>query len=279
MATARSLPTAIESELVRLAECPVCLVVPTDGVMLQCCNGHNVCAACKIKMGNETKCPQGECDYLDPPPRNKTVADIVVRLLCACKYSEAMDENNHSSCEYVDTRDQLEEHEAVCEHRHVRCLFPSCTEFASADRLVGHFETAHALPAVEQEESNTIGLWFEWDRKDCDSTSKFSICPYRTKSGLVFACLLCRSGVFYVWLQTADGSKTGRFECRVTLGKDEIAAPVYPIDWTREEITRDRDCVRLSVWSIAKMFWKERSVEEVNLEGFAVKFEIVKNDA
>ncbi len=40
-------------------ECPICTEVPRDGVMLQCVNGHNVCAVCKNKMDKDAKCPQG----------------------------------------------------------------------------------------------------------------------------------------------------------------------------------------------------------------------------
>jgi hypothetical protein len=43
-------------------ECPICTEIPRDGVMLQCANGHNVCAVCKNKLG-EAVCPMGRYEY------------------------------------------------------------------------------------------------------------------------------------------------------------------------------------------------------------------------
>jgi hypothetical protein len=40
-------------------ECPVCLNVPRDGVVLMCVNGHSVCNVCLNKLGKEAKCPLG----------------------------------------------------------------------------------------------------------------------------------------------------------------------------------------------------------------------------
>lgn len=45
-------------EMKRHVECPICYDIPRDGVMLLCKNGHNVCDACKIKLGHDVKCPQ-----------------------------------------------------------------------------------------------------------------------------------------------------------------------------------------------------------------------------
>ncbi len=44
-------------------ECPICTEIPRDGVMLQCLNGHNLCAVCKDKIGEDAKCPLGRYEY------------------------------------------------------------------------------------------------------------------------------------------------------------------------------------------------------------------------
>ena len=40
-------------------ECPVCNAVPVKSAVLQCVNGHVVCASCYAELRNGKVCPQG----------------------------------------------------------------------------------------------------------------------------------------------------------------------------------------------------------------------------
>jgi hypothetical protein len=75
------------SLLYDLAECPVCYEVRRDTPVFICANGHNVCAVCKAKVA---QCPQGACQYSDPPTRNRTVERLIAngQFKFACKFRQ-----------------------------------------------------------------------------------------------------------------------------------------------------------------------------------------------
>jgi ubiquitin len=60
-----------------LLECPVCLQIPRDKKIFICKNGHKVCEPCYDKLAVK-KCPEGRCDYDQPPRRNRDVEAMIV---------------------------------------------------------------------------------------------------------------------------------------------------------------------------------------------------------
>jgi hypothetical protein len=123
-------------------ECPICLSVPRDGVMLQCLNGHNLCGKCFIKLGRYAKCPQGRCNFAAPPTRNFIVANLVEKFpfKWACKYQ------TETCSQFEGTRPELDVHEAACKKQlPIACPLYDCDETVSFGSVGQHLDTEHDL--------------------------------------------------------------------------------------------------------------------------------------
>jgi hypothetical protein len=288
---ASSVATAVaESDAVeREVECPICFEIPRDGVMLQCCNGHNVCPTCKNQLdANNRKCPQGQCSYLNPPARSRTVADLVAcfPFKFPCKFATARD-HNHSSCEVVGTNDMLQRHEAICEHRSVECPTSTCKKSVSAKRLIEHFEREHNVEVFD-DVRDTMILRFLWKREYIWRCGGWCSEPVGVEGGgWAFPCAHFSLGQVYIWLQmAAHRGVTDKLKCKISLSQAVFAmratAPVYPIDWNRERIIQDEGCVRLNGWAVRRIL-TEDITEEQRKKGyssrFKVKFTIVARNA
>jgi hypothetical protein len=279
---------SVDLELMKThLECPVCFEIPSDGVMLLCQNSHDICATCKTKMDDDRsgKCPQGDCDYDNPPRRNRTVAGLVDRLPLefACKYAaKATATAAASGCEFVGTKKLLGQHEEACHHRPVPCPAKSCEESVSANNVIEHLKTMHGAnpenkSSVSRDVFEKSCLW----NKEKSSNTKNSACTERihlTTAGWVISCAHLWEGQVYTWLlMLAPKTEADKFKCLITLKKDDCSmnfpAPVYPIDWTRKMIMQDEHCVCLNNYSIRQVL--NEGVHEDNKKiGYNSKFEV-----
>jgi hypothetical protein len=279
-----------EEDMKRIVECPICFNMPRDGVMLLCINGHNVCATCKTRLEtNNAKCPQGNCNYDDPPRRNRTVADLVDKLPFEfpCKFAKAKDVN-HSSCEFKDTIDMLKRHEIMCEHRSVKCLRDACKVILSADKIIEHYTTTHNAP-VPRKSTDTIETGYLWRQEHKSSSECFgwSEFPRVVSTGFVFPNAYFREGQIFIWLQmVAHSSVTEKLKCEIKLRKDDFLmtdiVPINPIDWTREEIIENKGCMCVNIWNIQKILTEDIAEEEKKngyCAKFKVTFKIIKKNA
>jgi hypothetical protein len=297
-----------EEDMKRHLECPICFEIPRDGVMLQCRNGHNVCAACKKNLGGGAKCPQAGCDYLDPPTRNRTVAGLVDCLPFAwpCKYAKS------AGCTYEGAKPELDAHEAGCECRPVPCPARFCNRPFPAKTIVGHCQIVHKAELIHV--PNAFDQWFLWRGSYVDDslqTRHWKEHLFATGAGEMLLCSHYENGLVYFWVVALAGKAVAdRLRCKISFGvaiqplrsvnaPDEakcsktvvvpsppnamwFTTPVFPIDWSRQKIMKDPDCMSVSPYSIRKMLSKNVTEEERQqlADGkFNLKLNIVKYTA
>jgi len=116
--TVRSLEASLQerdrvmSEVVGALTCPVCLELPRHLPVPVCQNGHTVCLTC-------SRNGLGHCPVCrDPEPRG-------VSLLAGRLIQVVPHRCPHQPCNKVMTMGEVEEHQAACQHRNIRCVASS----------------------------------------------------------------------------------------------------------------------------------------------------------
>jgi len=116
--TVRSLEATLQerervmSEVVGALTCPVCLELPRHLPVPVCHNGHTVCLTC-------SRNGLGQCPVCrDPQPRG-------VSLLAGKLIQVVPHRCPHQPCNKVMTMGEVEEHQAACQHRNMRCVASS----------------------------------------------------------------------------------------------------------------------------------------------------------
>jgi len=116
--TVRSLEAALQerdralSEVIGALNCPVCLELPRQLPVPVCQNGHTVCLTCS--RNGLAHCPVCR----DPEPRG-------VSLLAGRLIQIVPHRCPHQACDKVMTMGEVEEHQAACRHRNIRCVASS----------------------------------------------------------------------------------------------------------------------------------------------------------
>jgi hypothetical protein len=139
---AMEVPTFVMENIRRIVECPICMNVPRDGVMLMCETDHTICSGCKNKLGRNAKCPQCRRGFLSPPSRNYAVAELIgsFPFTWACRYQ------TESGCGFEGLAAPLALHEDACRQtRKFPC--PNCEEMFLLNAISEHLATAHRTPA------------------------------------------------------------------------------------------------------------------------------------
>lgn len=120
------------SDLASLFECPVCFdyVLPP---ILQCQNGHLVCASCRHKL---TCCPS--CRGPIGNIRNLAMEKVASTVFFPCKYSQ-------NGCKQLLMHTEKADHEELCECRPYSCPCPGaqCKWFGSLDQVMPHLLHSH----------------------------------------------------------------------------------------------------------------------------------------
>jgi len=110
-------------------QCPVCLLIPREVPIPACPVGHIICKTCR---GNMTTCPT--CRRLMPEDGTNTLANKMIELVPhSCKYSK---------CQVKNYLKEIEEHEARCPERAVKCPYLYCN--ANEEVKVSEFKK-HAI--------------------------------------------------------------------------------------------------------------------------------------
>jgi len=102
----------VMSEVVGALNCPVCLELPRHLPVPVCQNGHTVCLTC-------SRNGLGHCPVCrDPQPRG-------VSLLAGKLIQLVPHRCPHQPCNKVMRMGEVEEHQAACQHRNIRCVASS----------------------------------------------------------------------------------------------------------------------------------------------------------
>ena len=138
-----------EKKLVQLVsdklECPVCLEVPRSGPVPICPNGHVVCKTCKT-----VSCPT--CRTAMGGGKSLLAVTIIENIEHRCKFD--LCEENHSF-------EEIEKHEAVCEHRTVACPKITCRAEVPLSKLVYHLLNSENCCHQKEKLSGDLGTWIE----------------------------------------------------------------------------------------------------------------------
>merc|ERR1719234_2261232 len=116
--TVRSLEARLQerdramAEVVGALNCPVCLELPRQLPVPVCQNGHTVCQTCS--SNGLAHCPVCR----DPEPRG-------VSLLAGTLIQIVPHSCPHQACDKVMRMGEVEEHQAECQHRNIRCVASS----------------------------------------------------------------------------------------------------------------------------------------------------------
>jgi len=138
-----------EKKLVQLVkdklECPVCLEVPRSRPVPVCPNGHLVCKNCKT-----VSCPTCRADM--GGGKSLLALTIIENIEHSCKFD--LCEENHSF-------EEIEQHEAVCEHRSVACPKINCGAEVPLSKLVYHLLNSESCCHQKEKLSGDLGIWIE----------------------------------------------------------------------------------------------------------------------
>lgn len=122
-------------ELLKELECPVCLLIPRGGPVLQCILGHLVCRDCQPRLN---KCPVCQANFNKPNvTRNFLAETLLLSIQRGCRYEVlGCDFSSKDSSSLVD-------HESICCHK------PPLPQSSPTNTLSETMELLHViLPIV-----------------------------------------------------------------------------------------------------------------------------------
>jgi len=114
-------------------ECPVCKVVPREGPIYECPNGHLVCQECK-----RGTCPI--CREAMGHHRSLLAVALIEKIYHECK---------HDECDEVFKLENLSDHEKLCKHRTVSCPDDTCDKKLALSKLVDHLKSSRTCSVSE----------------------------------------------------------------------------------------------------------------------------------
>jgi len=149
------------STIKSMIQCPFCFAIPTNKKFFSCKNSHKICEHCfgrlaslvsSVKSGKtppRVKCPQGDCDYTDPPFRNLEIEEMIrnYELEVNCKYY-------HDGCMVTGVRSGMADHEIRCGCREVPCPNSECGLRLQLRLLLGHIKDEHKDSLIKEDTDN-----------------------------------------------------------------------------------------------------------------------------
>jgi len=143
-----------------MIQCPFCFAIPTNKKFFMCKNSHKICEHCfgrlasllppvKTKHPARVKCPQGDCEFTDPPFRNMEVEEMIrnYELDVNCRYY-------HDGCMLTGVRGIMGEHEDRCGCREVPCPNSECQTRLQLRLLFPHIKEAHPEAVVKEDQGD-----------------------------------------------------------------------------------------------------------------------------
>jgi E3 ubiquitin-protein ligase SIAH1 len=189
------LSRALDEDLLRDLECPVCMEYMVPPIKL-CANGHHICSRCRERV---QLCPTCRAMFLDV--RCVALENIVRRQKYPCA-------NRKNGCLETFSIEHIAEHHAVCVYGKIKCPFKlnwNCSWKGFKSDLKEHAKTAHTGCFFE---NSTLRSSLFWDR--------------------ILTVLFCFGELFvhYKWIQD------GRLYCAVQLIGTSSEASKYKCEFT-----------------------------------------------
>ena len=202
---------------------------------------------------DEVDCPMEECKSKTSISWvGKKLTQIVrdLRLNVPC-------ENRDAGCTYKCADDEMEEHEDECEDRKVECDFAGCKDVPFKD-LLHHLRDVHKVD-YDTKKWKLINK-IKPTRKDESIHYKGAYMFETGPDGLVFITdimqdknSILEEGHFRIAVRVIGGyqvAKKYRVELRVSSNKSSVSlthsGPVFPIEYTDVEATKDEESFEIS---------------------------------
>jgi len=134
------LPRALDEDLLKELECPVCMQYMVPPIKL-CTNGHNICSKCRQRV---QFCPACRAEFSEI--RNVALENIVRSQKYPCA-------NRQNGCLDLFSIEHVAKHHAVCEYRKIKCpiyLLKKCSWNGLKSNLKGHAQAAHPSRVLER---------------------------------------------------------------------------------------------------------------------------------
>jgi len=266
------------SKLKTYLECPVCYLLPKSRVFI-CTNSHKICESCYIEMAGDVPkhCPQGGCDYDQPPRRGRDY--------------EAMIENSDfelpcskSGCNVEMKKGLLAAHEVQCRFRTVPCPDIGCGLEISFQNIDLHIKDNHKNartyvcklskiePFLSEKILNAVDqnwVLFMWRQNDIQ----------------FYPVFVKREGLWYFWMKikedpiaAANWEVIAKVENPANQISVEFKGLVHPVDRGVDEILESGHYLLLNRKSVNML---KKSSEEAVEKGYSdiiqVEFEIKRN--
>jgi len=263
------------SKLMTYLECPMCYLLPRSKIFI-CTNSHKICESCYITLrGDVTKhCPQGGCDYDQPPRRVRDYEAIIENSDFELPCSKP-------GCNVELKKEPLAAHEVKCSFRTVPCPAVECGLNISFQNIDSHIQDNHKykitckLPKIEpflkEESLNAVDMdwvFFTWSQNELQFYPQF----------------VKREGLWYFWMKIKEdpiaaanwevSAKVENVENQISL---EFKGLVHPVDRSVEEILESGHYLQLNRKSVIKFkISSEVAIEKGYSDIIRVSFKIIR---
>ena len=210
----------IVEEMKDRVECQVCLILPKDGPVPMCPNGHFICTGCKGKREQDGKVDCPSC---------KVFLGEIKCLLATTVIENVKHECDFKGCKELVHFSDYKNHQENCPYRPVKCPGGTngCNKLVAFNDIGNHLNNFHKLMSVIKE--NRVIYHLKMNEKYMDGATTL------TWDGETF----CNSKeIFYFRIRKVDhmfemevvmkGSKEGcgKFKAEISIYKPNILIPV-----------------------------------------------------
>ena len=249
---------SLKRRLSEILQCPVCLVVPRDAVLL-CPEGHAACQKC---IDNSDTCPvcRGQLK------QKKRIRGLVLEQVL-----EALDFDHpckHNTCDFSANKTDLVLHEKKCTFRLVPCPDPGCDREYPLSGVLGHIENIHIKGAITHFYTGHVMIDYllpiDRDGPGNLNWSCRRVLEYEDYEFL--PCFTKKDGVYYAWIHVIGNSEDAvKFSVTLSVGEATkcmmfLNGPVYPIDMKKADVLNDKS----GVLSFSHLVNKENFFKEKN---------------
>lgn len=274
-----------------MIQCPFCFAIPTNKKFFSCKNSHKICEHCfgrlaslvSVKSGKvppRVKCPQGDCDYTDPPFRNLEIEEMIknYELEVNCKYY-------HDGCMFTGTRACMEDHEVRCGCREVPCPNSECGVILQLRLLLAHIKDEHKDSVIKEdtdtEEEFTLTCLLKDEFQKREVSTWITIIWNHRNGQTFFPMFEKRNGAWYAWIFLMGiQEEADRWEGIVRVRDSgrkallEFRGPVYSVDIMGTQVMAKGKCLAMSDRQVDMMKSEEGLKDDERERGFNSKIVI-----
>ena len=187
-------------ELCGMVECPVCLLLPKEGPVPMCPNGHHVCIPCKEKMRKDEVGPMFRPRGAPNRPKHLQCPSCKVAMgeatsLLATRVIERVEHE----CEFLGCQERVllewyRSHTATCLLRLVTCPAAHCDQLLAFNSIIEHVTTCKGISSLDW--LNKPHSSMVWTTSTKDKDVMFQPVKISLKGGTFIYLIKRQQGVF-----------------------------------------------------------------------------------